>query len=84
MLDAFNRDSNRWCAATESTNQRGEIRRRRQKNLRRNEKRLIQKAIGIEATIVNGEVLVERGAHTGALPGMVLGNGNGSALQAAA
>ena len=60
------------------------MRRRRRKNLRRNEKRLIQKAIGIEATIVNGEVLVERGAHTGALPGMVLGNGNGSALQAAA
>jgi N-acyl-D-aspartate/D-glutamate deacylase len=49
-----------------------------------NEKRLIQKAIGIEATVVNGEVLVERGDHTGALPGMVLGNGNGSTLQAAA
>jgi N-acyl-D-aspartate/D-glutamate deacylase len=49
-----------------------------------NEKRLIQKATGIETTIVNGEVLVERGAHTGALPGRVLGNGNGSALQAAA
>jgi hypothetical protein len=26
-----------------------------------NEKRLIQKTTGIEATIVNGEVLVERG-----------------------
>jgi N-acyl-D-aspartate/D-glutamate deacylase len=49
-----------------------------------NEKRLIQKAVGIEATIVNGEVLVHRGEHTGALPGMVLGNGNGGALQAAA
>ena len=49
-----------------------------------NQKRLIQKAVGIEATIVNGEVLVERGEHTGALPGAVLGNGNGSALQAAA
>jgi N-acyl-D-aspartate/D-glutamate deacylase len=49
-----------------------------------NEKRLIQKAIGIETTIVNGQVLVERGEHTGALPGMVLGNGNGGALQAAA
>ena len=49
-----------------------------------NEKRLIQKAVGIEATIVNGQVLVQRGEHTGALPGMVLGNGNGGALQAAA
>jgi len=49
-----------------------------------NEKRLIQKAVGIETTIVNGQVLVERGAHTGALPGMVLGNGNGAALPAAA
>ena len=49
-----------------------------------NEKRLIQKATGIETTIVNGQVLVERGDHAGALPGMVLGNGNGSTLQAAA
>jgi N-acyl-D-aspartate/D-glutamate deacylase len=48
------------------------------------EKRLIQPATGIEMTIVNGEVLVERDAHTGALPGMVLGSGNGAALQAAA
>ncbi|MBI2181170.1 MAG: amidohydrolase family protein [Deltaproteobacteria bacterium] len=31
-----------------------------------NEKRLIQKAVGIETTIVNGQVLVERGEHTGA------------------
>ncbi len=49
-----------------------------------NEKRLIQKAVGIEATIVNGQVLVQRGEHTGALPGMVLENGSGAALQAAA
>ena len=49
-----------------------------------NEKRLIQKAVGIEATIVNGEVLVQQGDHTGALPGAVLGNGNGAALPAAA
>jgi len=49
-----------------------------------NEKRRVQKAVGIETTIVNGEVLVERGEHNGALPGAVLGNGNGSALQAAA
>ena len=49
-----------------------------------NEKRFIQKAVGIEMTLVNGEVLVEKGEHTGALPGRVLGNGNGAALQAAA
>jgi N-acyl-D-aspartate/D-glutamate deacylase len=48
------------------------------------EKRLIQKALGIEMTIVNGEVLVDRGEHTGALPGRVLGNVNGAATQAAA
>lgn len=48
------------------------------------EKRLIQKATGIEMTLVNGEVLVEKGAHTGALPGAVLGSGNGHAMQAAA
>jgi N-acyl-D-amino-acid deacylase len=48
------------------------------------EKRLIQNATGIETTIVNGEVLVSKGKHTGALPGKVLGNGNGAALQAAA
>ena len=44
----------------------------------------IQKATGIEMTIVNGQVLVEKGDHTGALPGSVLGNGNGHGLQAAA
>jgi N-acyl-D-amino-acid deacylase len=49
-----------------------------------NEKRLIQKALGIETTIVNGEVLVEKENHTGALPGRVLGTGNGAAMQAAA
>src|SRR5918995_327176 len=49
-----------------------------------NEKRFIQKATGIEMTIVNGEVLVDRGDHTGALPGSVLGSGNGHGLQAAA
>jgi len=49
-----------------------------------NEKRYIQKAIGIEMTIVNGEVLVEKGGHSGALPGAVLGNGNGHSLQVAA
>jgi hypothetical protein len=29
-------------------------------------------AIGIDYVIVNGEVLLERGEHTGALPGQVL------------
>jgi N-acyl-D-amino-acid deacylase len=49
-----------------------------------NEKRFIQKAVGIEMTLVNGEVLVEKGNHTGALPGSVLGSANGKTLQAAA
>jgi N-acyl-D-aspartate/D-glutamate deacylase len=49
-----------------------------------NEKRFIQKAVGIEMTLVNGEVLVDKGQHTGALPGSVLGSGNGKTLQAAA
>ena len=49
-----------------------------------NERRFIQKAVGIEMTLVNGEVLVSKGEHTGSLPGRVLGNGNGAALQAAA
>jgi N-acyl-D-aspartate/D-glutamate deacylase len=48
------------------------------------EKRLIQKANGIEMTIVNGQVLVAHGEHTGALPGAVVGGGNGADLQAAA
>jgi N-acyl-D-amino-acid deacylase len=48
------------------------------------EKRLTQKANGIEMTIVNGQVLVTQGEHTGALPGAVLGGGNGSAVEAAA
>jgi hypothetical protein len=34
--------------------------------------------------IVNGQVLVENGEHTGTLPGAVLGNGKGADLQAAA
>jgi len=49
-----------------------------------NEKRYIQKAVGIEMTLVNGQVLVEKENHTGALPGTVLGGGNNTALQAAA
>lgn len=34
--------------------------------------RIVQKAVGIKATVVNGEVLLEDGAHTGALPGRLL------------
>ncbi|MGE3356786.1 MAG: amidohydrolase family protein, partial [Acidimicrobiia bacterium] len=34
--------------------------------------RLVQKANGIKATVVNGEVLTEDGEHTGAYPGQVL------------
>jgi N-acyl-D-aspartate/D-glutamate deacylase len=42
------------------------------------EKRLIQKAIGVKMTVVNGKVLVEDGEHTGVYPGRVLGNGAGA------
>jgi N-acyl-D-amino-acid deacylase len=49
-----------------------------------NEKRYVQKAVGIEMTIVNGQVLVEKENHTGALPGAVLGSGNGLTLPVAA
>jgi N-acyl-D-aspartate/D-glutamate deacylase len=35
-------------------------------------KRFIQEADGIRATVVNGQVLMENGAHTGALPGLLL------------
>jgi len=38
------------------------------------EKRLIQKAKGIHTTLVNGEILIANGEHTGALPGRVLGS----------
>ncbi len=37
------------------------------------ERRLIQKALGVKMTLVNGEVLTENGEHTGTLPGQVLG-----------
>jgi len=40
------------------------------------EKRLIQRAIGVKMTMVNGEVLVQDGEHTGAFPGRVLRNRN--------
>jgi N-acyl-D-amino-acid deacylase len=35
-------------------------------------RRLIQRARGIAATVVNGEVLLKDGKHTGALPGQLL------------
>ena len=37
-----------------------------------NETRMIQKAAGVPHTIVNGEVVIENGAPTGAFPGKVL------------
>lgn len=37
------------------------------------ERRLIQKALGVKMTLVNGEVLTENAEHTGTLPGQVLG-----------
>jgi len=37
-----------------------------------NETRMIQKAAGVTHTVVNGEVVIENGAPTGALPGKVL------------
>jgi N-acyl-D-amino-acid deacylase len=36
--------------------------------------RIKEDAVGIHATIVNGQVLLEEGRHTGALPGRVLRN----------
>ena len=36
------------------------------------EGRLAQPAHGVHATVVNGEILIEDGRHTGALPGRVL------------
>src|SRR5262249_60277160 len=35
-------------------------------------RRLVQRARGIAATVVNGEVLLRDGKHTGALPGQLL------------
>jgi N-acyl-D-aspartate/D-glutamate deacylase len=37
------------------------------------EKRLVQKATGVNMTVVNGQILTENGRHSGALPGRVLG-----------
>jgi N-acyl-D-amino-acid deacylase len=35
-------------------------------------RRLVQRARGISATVVNGEILLRDGKHTGALPGRLL------------
>ena len=35
-------------------------------------RRLVQRTRGIAATVVNGEVLLREGKHTGALPGQLL------------
>jgi N-acyl-D-amino-acid deacylase len=37
-----------------------------------NERRMIQRAIGVYHTLVNGQVVIENGAVTGAYPGQVL------------
>jgi N-acyl-D-aspartate/D-glutamate deacylase len=37
-----------------------------------NETRMIQKATGVPYTVVNGTLVIENGAPTGALPGKVL------------
>ena len=35
-------------------------------------KRIVQRASGLDATIVNGQTLLVQGEHTGALPGLLL------------
>ncbi|MCH2170198.1 amidohydrolase family protein [Myxococcota bacterium] len=35
-------------------------------------RRIVQRALGVGAVIVNGQVLIEDGVHTGALPGTIL------------
>jgi N-acyl-D-aspartate/D-glutamate deacylase len=42
------------------------------------EKRLVQRATGVKMTVVNGQVLVEDGEHTGVYSGRVLGNSGGA------
>ena len=41
-------------------------------------RRLVQKAAGFRATVVAGEVVIEDGAHTGALPGGLLRSSPGA------
>jgi N-acyl-D-aspartate/D-glutamate deacylase len=42
--------------------------------------RMVQHARGVHSTIVNGDVLIEEGQHTGAYPGKVLRNGAQAAV----
>ena len=35
-------------------------------------RRIVQRAIGVARVLVNGEVLIERGEHSGALPGQIV------------
>jgi N-acyl-D-aspartate/D-glutamate deacylase len=44
-------------------------------------RRLVQKAVGFKATVVNGEISIDNGAPTGATPGRLLRNALASAVQ---
>jgi len=46
-------------------------------------RRIVQRAVGVEQVMVNGEVLIERGEHTGALPGQVIERNLGASRLAA-
>jgi N-acyl-D-aspartate/D-glutamate deacylase len=37
-------------------------------------RRLVQKAVGFKATVVNGAITIDGGEHTGATPGRLLRN----------
>ena len=37
-------------------------------------RRLVQKAVGFKATVVNGEISIDNGVHTGATAGRLLRN----------
>jgi N-acyl-D-aspartate/D-glutamate deacylase len=37
-------------------------------------RRLVQKAVGFKATVVNGQITITGGEHTGATPGRLLRN----------
>jgi N-acyl-D-aspartate/D-glutamate deacylase len=37
-------------------------------------RRLVQKAVGFKATVVNGALTIDAGVHTGAAPGRLLRN----------
>ena len=44
-------------------------------------RRLVQKAVGFKATVVNGEISIDNGAPTGATPGRLLRNALACAVQ---